>query len=188
MSSILDIVASLTLRTAIVIAILNMTISLQGKLSEKTVQANIFNLTTIVARVISNDCNMVGYQVSPPYFTSASSDTIELTYKDPSTNAQTWVKYFAGPTSELVSTNNPYDRKLYKAQGGAGAGVATANAQANGVVKLNFTYFDSTGATTSIKNNIKSFSVYLVIASGDSVNHLYPSAEWTYRFFPSNIN
>ncbi len=189
MSSIIDIVASLTLRAAIVIAILNMTIALQGKLGEKTAQANMFSLITTVARVISNDFNLVGYQVaSKPYFTSASQDIIEVSYVDPSSGSKTWVKYFAGSTSDLSATPNPRDRKLYRAAGIVGAGLAPPKSFANGVDSLKFTYYDSTGASTLINANIKSFSVYLVMATGDKVNGLYPSAQWTYRFFPPNIN
>ena len=191
MGSIIDIVASLTLRGAIVIAVLNMTIALQGKLSEKTVQANMFNLTTIVSRVMSNNLNLVGRGVSSNYFSYASQDTIGVSYIDPSTGSQTWARYFAGSTSELSNTSNPNDRKLYWAVGTGGAGVATPAVLANGVVKLQFTYYDTTGATLSAPVNtskIKSFKVYLVMASGDKVNNLYPAAEWTFRFYPPNIN
>lgn len=191
MGSIIDIVASLTLRGAIVIAVLNMTIALQGKLSEKTAQANMFNLTTTISRVMTNDLNMVGYQVSSNYFTYASQDTIEVNYLDPSTGFQTWVKYFAGSTTELSGTSNPKDRKLYRAIGTAGAGLATPSVLANGVVTLQFTYYDASGNTLSSpvnKSSIRSFKVYLVMATGDQVNNLYPSAEWTFRFIPPNIN
>ena len=189
MSSIIDIVASLTLRAAIVIAILNMTIALQGKLGEKTAQANMFSLITTVARIISNDLNLTGNQVSSGYLTSGSSSTIiEVCYVDPSNNTKTWVKYFAGTISELSETVNPRDRKLYRGAGIVGAGLATPLLLAKGVDSLKFTYYNLAGAQTAYKDSIKSFSVYLVMATGDKVNGLYPSAQWTYRFFPSNIN
>lgn len=189
MYSILDLVASLTLRGAIVIAILNMTVALQGKLSEKTVQANMFNLTTTVSRIISDDCNLTGSGLtSGPYVTYASADTIEVTYGDPSNSfVQTWVKYFVGSTSELATTSNPNDRVLYRALGTSGPGSGIRKAVANGVTQLKFTYYDATGVQTWTTSSIKSFKVYLVMASGDKVNGIYPAAEWTYRFYPYSI-
>jgi hypothetical protein len=185
--AIFDIVASLTLRAAIVIAVLNMTIALQGKLSEKTAQANMFNLVTVVSRVMSYDFTMVGNQVSFNYFTYASPDTIEVCYVDPSTAIKTWVKYFAGPKSELSKTSNPRDRILYRAAGTAGAGLAAPVRETTGVDSLLFVYYKSDGTTTTDKTQIKSFRVYLVLATGDKVNSIYPAAEWTCRFFPMNI-
>jgi len=192
MGAIIDIVASLTLRAAIVLAVLNMTIALQGKLSEKTVQANMFSLVTTVSRVMSVDLNLVGNNIASNYFTYASQDTIEVCFQDPSNlNKPTWVKYFAGPTSELSATANPNDRKLYRAAGTVAAGTATPAVAAIGVSQLKFTYYDVSGNTLSApvnKSSIKSFKVYLVMASGDLINNVYPAAEWTFRFFPPNIN
>lgn len=192
MYSILDIVTSLTLRGAIVLAVLNMTIALQGKLSEKTAQANMFSLTTTVARIMSDDNNMVGFGVGGTSFTTAKSDTIGFTFLDPTNGyTQTWIKYFMGDSLELYPTTpNPSDRILYRsiATGSGSPGAYTRKALANGAVKLVFSYYDASGTTTSTLSSIKSFKVYLIMATGDKVNNLYPTAEWTYRFFPPNIN
>ena len=188
MGAILDIILSLVIRGAIAIAILNMTISLQGKLSEKTAQANMFNLTAVVSRVVAYDCNLTGYNVSSPFFTSAKIDTMELTYYDPSTLGQVWIKYFAGDTSEMSGSRNPRDKKLYRIRSTAGPGTGARTVAAVGLDSLRFDYFDQSGSATSTLTSIKSFTVYLVMASGEKVNGIYPAAEWNYRFFPSNIN
>jgi hypothetical protein len=190
MGAILDIVLSLVIRGAIAIAIMNMTVALQGKLSEKTAQANMFNLTTTVSRIMSNDFTRIGYappgiSLTLPYFTYISKDTIEVTYYEPSSATQKWVKYFAGDTTELSTTSNRRDRKLYRAKGASGS---AASAIATGVDSLRFTYFDVNGDTAKTNAAVKSFSVYLVMATGEEVNGIYPASEWTYRFFPSSIN
>jgi hypothetical protein len=184
---ILDIILSLVIRGAIAIAILNMTIALQGKLSEKTAQANMFNLTTTVSRIMGDEMMMVGYKVSPPFFGVAKKDSIEFTYFNPSVGSQRWVKYALGDSLELSNTANPKDRRLYRCDG-ASAGTGVRKPVANGVVKMEFFYYDASGNETSTLSSITSFTVHIVMATGESVNGLYPASEWTYRFFPSNIN
>ena len=187
MGAILDIILSLVIRGAIAIAILNMTIALQGKLSEKTTQANMFNLVATVGRIMTDEMRMTGYNVSAPYFTVAKKDSIEFTYYNTTLGSQRWVKYALGRTSELSSTPNPNDRKLYRIDGNA-SGTGPRTLLAVGVVKMEFKYFTSTGDTTSIPGSVTSFSVYLIMASGEMINSLFPQGEYTYRFFPSNIN
>ncbi len=188
MGYILDIILSLVIRGAIAIAILNATIALQTKLSEKTVQANVFGLTTTVSRIMLDEMRMTGYNVAvPPYFSVATKDSIEFTYYNPTLAGQRWVKYVGGSTAELLNTRNPRDRKLYRCDS-TSPGLGIRKAVANGLVTLEFSYYNSNGDATSTLSAITSFKVHLVIASGDSVNGIFPAGEWTYRFFPSNIN
>jgi hypothetical protein len=187
LGAILDIIFSLVIRGAIAIAILNMTIALQGKLSEKTAQANMFNLTSTVGRVMGDEMKMIGYNVSAPFFTVATKDSIEFTYYNTTLGSQRWVKYRKGSPSELSSTTNPKDCRLYRADG-ASSGTATPQLLASGVVTMEYKYFNATGDTTTVPANIKSFSIHLVMATGEQVNGIYPAGEWYYRFFPTNIN
>ncbi|HEY6950982.1 MAG TPA: hypothetical protein VI758_01175 [Bacteroidota bacterium] len=166
-------------------AVLNVTISLQSKLNEKTVQVNEFNLVNTVAGILRQDLEKAGYNMAgPPYITSAAVDTIEVCYQVPPppaypAGAPTRVKFYAGPASELASTANPSDRILYKSVNGGVPSVV-----AKGVVGLSFQYFDANGNSTTNVNNIRSFSVDLIMAAGEKVNLIYPTAEWNTRFFP----
>jgi hypothetical protein len=167
------------------VAVLNVTIALQSKLSEKTAQANVFGLVTTVSRILREDLDKTGYNMgTPPYITNAAKDTIEVCYKanpPPAypAGSPTRVKYYAGRVVELASTTNPRDRILYKSINGG-----TPSVVAKGVDSLSFQYFDGTGAQTAVLNSIKSFSVYLVMATGEKVNGIYPAAEWKYVFYP----
>jgi hypothetical protein len=76
LGALVDIMLSLVIRGAIAIAILNMTIALQGKLSEKTTQANMFKLVTTVGQIMVDEMRTTGYNVSAPYFTVAKKDSI----------------------------------------------------------------------------------------------------------------
>ncbi len=188
MTYIIDIILSLGIRGAIAIAILNMTIALQGKLSEKTAQANVFTLTNTVSRIMGDEMKMVGLNVpSTPYFSVVTPDSIEFTYVNPTTGLQIWVKYLLGDPLELASTPNGFDRKIYRCAGSS-PGVAPRVLVATGAVALQFAYFNQGGNTTSSPSAVKSFSVHLVMATGEAVHDVFPAAEWTYRFFPSNIN
>jgi hypothetical protein len=188
---ILDIILSLVVRGVIVIAVLNATVALQGKLNEKTSQAIQLNLVSTVSRIMRYDLEKVGYYYNGVPFTIASKDTIEFYYSStlpPSPAIVLRVRYFVGDTLELSNTPNPTDRVLYKSVNGG-----TRTNVANGVVKLAFQYFDSTGAATANLSAIKSFSVDLIMASGEPIRgfsprKFYPSSEWYYRFFPTNIN
>jgi hypothetical protein len=188
--SILDIIMSITVRGAIVLAVLNVTVALQSKLSEKTVQVNEFNLVNTVSAILRQDLDKVGYNMAgPPYITSAAVDTIEVCYQASPpprypAGLPTKVKFYAGPVSELATpspgaTPNPSDRILYRSFNGGAPAVVT-----KGVIQLGFQYFDSTGAATSTLRNIRSFSVDLIMADGDKVNGIYPAAEWKTRLFP----
>ena len=185
MGAILDIILSLAVRGAIALAVLNVTIALQSKLSEKTAQANEFGLLTTVSRILREDLDKTGYNMgAPPYITNAAKDTIEVCYKpDPPpaypAGSPTKVKYYAGSVLELASSTNPRDRKLYKSVNGAAATVVAV-----GVDSLSFLYYDATGAQTAVLSSIKSFSVYLAMATGENVNGIYPAAEWKSRFYP----
>lgn len=188
MGAILDIILSLVIRGAIAVAILNMTIALQGKLSEKTAQANMFNLVATVSRILSNDMKMVGQNVSSPYFNVATQDSIEFAFADPPTSSNKhWIKYVAGDTLELLNTPNRMDRKLYRSDSYPTAGTGTRSLLATGVVTLRFDYYDKDGKVPSDIDKIKSFSVHLVMATGERVNGFFPAGEWTNLFFPSNI-
>lgn len=183
----------MVIRGAIAIAILNMTVALQGKLSEKTRQANMFNLVSTVGRVLSNDMKKAGYRTSATTnFNIASPDSIEFlcdtTTIVSATPVVCWIKYSVGSTSELSGTANPNDRKLYRTVRLASGGTGVRSLVAIGVVKLNFTYLENNGNVTSDVTKVKSFSVNLVMASGELVNGLYPQAQWTYHFFPTNLS
>jgi hypothetical protein len=187
--TILDIVLSLVVRGVIALAVLNVTLSLQAKLSEKSSQAIELNLVNTVSRIMRYDLEKVGYNWSgPPYFTIASKDTIEFYYNStlapaPPSSSPVRVRYYLGSTLDLSKTPNPNDRILYKSVNGG-----TPSKVANGVVKLAFRYFDATGAVTTNLSAIKSFSVDLIMASGEAIGGFYPASEWNYRFFPTNIN
>lgn len=187
MGAILDIVLSLAIRGAIVLAVLNATVTLQYKLQEKTVQSNEVDLVNTVFRILKYDFDKVGYNFSgPPFFSYASADTIAFSYSlalSPASSSPISVRYYLGSTTELSSTPNPNDRILYRSvNGGPGTNVA------RGVTRLKFKYFDVNGQSTTSLNNIKSFSVDLMMASPDSVNRIYPASERSYRFFPVSIN
>jgi hypothetical protein len=190
---IIDILLSMVIRGAIAIAILNMTVALQGKLSEKTKQANMFNLVNTVGRVLGNDMKKVGYRTSSTVnFNIATLDSIEFkcdtTTIVSASPAICWIKYSAGTTSELLSTQNPNDRKLYRTVRLVSGGAGVRSLLATGVVTLQFAYYDYKGDVTSDVTKIISFSIRLVMATGEEVNGMFPQGEWTYRFFPANLN
>lgn len=185
MGPLLDIILSLVVRGTIVLAVLDVTVSLQAKLTEKTAQVNEFTLVNTVAGILRRDLDRTGYNISnPPYISFAGTDTIEVCYNRMPPPAypggiDTTVRFFTGSRSELSSTANPNDRILYKS---VNSGVPTVVAK--GVTSLTFVYYTSTGSTTTNTALIRSFSVDLIMAGPDKVNNIYPAAEWNMRLTP----
>ena len=185
MGPLLDIILSLVVRGTIVLAVLNVTVTLQGKLSEKTAQVNEFTLVNTVAAILRQDLDKTGYNMAgPPYISVASTDTIEVCYNAVPPPAYpggiaTKVKFYTGPKSELSSTVNPDDRILYKSVNGGSPIVV-----AKGITTLKFAYYNSSGSTTSNTLYITSFSVDLIMKGPDKINNIYPAAEWNTRLAP----
>jgi hypothetical protein len=187
-----DIIGSILVRTAIVLIVLRMNISLNTMVSETVAHSTIQQELSILREVMTFDFEYAGLGVAAG---TAVKECSPGKFKfegdleaDGSIEA---ITYSYGATSELANTINPNDRKLYRQVGGE-----TVLNIANGITKCVFTYYNASGVQTTDKTQVKMFSISLILQDGslrveswkDGVQIItYPTSYWEQSFFPSNL-
>lgn len=194
MATMIDIIGSTIIRGAIVLIILNLNISLNNALSQKTVRAALKQKTVVPAQVLTDDIRLAGYNQpynpGPPFkpFAIAKSDEIQFLADLDSDSTADVVHYYLG-AAPSGSTHRVLYRQL---NGGASFELA------RDVISLTFTYYNSFGSTIAPglnKTGIKSISVKLKIESsvqategiGTDNTARYETAYWERTLFPQNL-
>ncbi len=178
-----DIIGSILVRTAIVLIILRMNVSLNTMATEAIAHSTIQQELAILRSVMSTDFDYAGYNVPVgTAFVDAKED--KITFKGDLNNDGTaeTIAYYYGSKTELSNTPNPEDRKLYR-QIGSGTPLNVAN----GITKCVFTYYNNSGVATTTKSEIKSFSISVTMQDGAPIDNRYPSTYWEQSFFPPNL-
>ncbi|MBI4418820.1 MAG: hypothetical protein HY563_08580 [Ignavibacteriales bacterium] len=183
MGVILDLVASMAVRGAIVYIVLTMNISLNQLLYEKAQYAIVKQNTATVADILRNDFRALGYGVSgvTPFLIADTSRVKFIGDLDDNAIIDT-VEYYLGPVSEMISTPNPDDRILYRKRNSG-----TPFDCGHGVTRLSLEYFDTNGSTTSTLSEIRALSIKIVMQGATQINVYYPTSIWETFLIPSNI-
>lgn len=177
MSIMLDILGSLAIRGVIVLIILNVTVSLNTVLYQKSAHAVVKQNLALSTDALASDLNKC------TAFLVAGTDEVEFEFlADISTGDVDTLHYYLGPTYELSATDNPNDRKMYSVLN-AGQPFDLAS----GMVTLQFEYLDIDGSPTSNLSLIKSVFVKLLMEHGNSFEGKYPSRQWEVHIFPANV-
>jgi hypothetical protein len=189
MGVMIDIIGSTIIRGAIVLVILNINVSLNNSLTQKTVRAALKQKTVVPAQILTDDIRLAGYnQTAPKVFAIAKSDEIQFLADLESDSTTDVVRYYLG-AAPVGSTHRVLYRQL---NGGASFELA------RDVISLTFTYFNSVGATIAPGTNklgIKSISIKLKIESNIQVTEgigtdntaRYETAYWERTLFPQNL-
>jgi hypothetical protein len=191
MGVMIDIIGSTIIRGAIVLVILNLSVSLNNALSQKTVRAALKQKMVVPAQILTDDIRLAGYNqpaFPPKSFAIAKADEIQFVADLNSDSTTDVVHYYLGapPTG---STHRVLYRQL---NGGASFELA------RDVDSLIFTYYTSTGAAIlpgTNRSGIKSISIKLVIESniqaiegiGNDNTARYEKAYWERTIFPQNM-
>ncbi len=176
MAIVLDIVGSLAIRGAIIAVILQVNVSLQQTLTLKTATANVReNLATMVS-IIETDVRQAGYAVSSPIFLTSAVNDVKFRTDLANDGTVDTVRLYLSGTEVYRKKNSE-----------------TALRIGIGVTQLSFTYYTSTGATTTDPNSVKSlkWSVsmeesYTISGTGDGETHR-PSAQSEFQVYPENL-
>jgi len=187
-----DIIGSILVRTAIVLIVLRMNVSLNTMVSETVAHSTIQQELSILRDVMSADFEYAGLNVAPTTaFREATSVKIKFDGDLNNDGIPETIYYYYGLASELSNTPNPNDKKLYRQ-----IGSETPLNIANGVTKCIFTYYNTSGIQTSTKSEIKSFSINVVMEDGSLTIKswkngtevvTYPASYWEQSFFPPNL-
>lgn len=192
MGVMIDIIGSTIIRGAIILVILNLNVSLNNALSEKTARAAVKQKTVVPAQIITDDIRLAGFgPTTSKVFAIAKSDEAQFSADLDGDSAAETVHYYLGPPP-AGSTH----RALYRAVSSINGG--TPFELARDVDSLIFIYYkvDGTSAGTGLNiDNIKSIYVKLVIESNAMVSEgigagntpQYVKAYWERHLFPQNL-
>lgn len=183
-STILDIIGSMIIGGIL----LNITMRLNDAATEKTynngAELSLQENMAIVAQMLETDFRKIGFCADWNKFPDPSkaivyadeSNIKYLTDLDSDTNMDS-IRYFLGPTSELLSTPNPRDRMLYRVENNEAP--LTSNL---GVTQFRLVYFDALGDTIAppitTAGLINSIEINLAVESVAAYDTAYSSAFW----------
>ena len=178
-----DIIGSILVRTAIVLIVLRMNVSLNTMVNETVAHSTIQQELAILRDVMGADFEYAGLTVpTGTAFLIAVPNQIKFKGDIDGDGIAETVYYYYGPASELSNTPNPNDKKLYRQiDGGIPLNIA------NGVTKCIFTYYNGTGSQTTDMTQIKMFSISVIMQDGTPINDKYPASYWEQSFFPLNL-
>lgn len=195
MGVMIDIIGSTIIRGAIILVILNLNVSLNNALSQKTVRAALKQKTVVPAQILTDDIRLAGYnQPGPPSFSPkalAIADTSEIKFlADLNSDSTTDIVHYYLGAADPVSKHRVLCRQLNNA--------VTPDTLARDVISLRFTYYNSSGGTIPPGTNrtlIKSISIKLTIESNIQVTEgigtgnsaRYERAYWERTIFPQNL-
>jgi hypothetical protein len=189
MGVMIDIIGSTIIRGVIVLVILNLNVSLNNALTQKTARAAMKLKTVVPAQLLTDDISLAGYnQGTTKVFPMAKADEIQFLADLNNDGTADIVHYYLG-AAPAGSTH----RVLYR-QLNLGASFELAR----DVDSLTFTYYSILGTTIAPginKLGIKSISVKLKIESNVKVTEgietgktaNYEIAYWERTIFPKNL-
>jgi len=188
-----DIIGSILVRTAIVLIVLRMNISLNTMVSESMAHTNIQQELSILRDIMTSDFEYVGLGLAKGTgVKECTSSKFKFDADLAADGSIETVSYYYGDTDELANTPNPNDRKLYR-QIGSGTPLNVAN----GITKCVFTYYKQDGNPTTDKAQVASFLLTLTLEEGTFSTQVkksdgtyinkYPASYWEQTFFPPNL-
>jgi hypothetical protein len=183
-STILDILGSMIIGGIL----LNITMRLNDAATEKTynnsAELSLQQNMATVAQMLETDFRKIGFCSDWNKFPDPSKAVVYadqssikyLTDLDSDTNMDS-IRYYLGPTSELLNTPNPRDRILYRVENND-----TPMPSNLGVTQFRLVYFDALGDTIpppiTTPGLITSVEINLAVESVASYDTAYSSAFW----------
>ncbi|MEX2117201.1 MAG: hypothetical protein WEB37_09950 [Bacteroidota bacterium] len=179
----LDLVASMVVRGAIVYIVLTMNISLNELLYEKAQYAIVKQNTATMSDVLRNDFRYIGYAVSSGNaILIADSNQIKFQGDIDNNGVLDTMHFYIGLVTEMAGTPNPSDRIIYRRRNSG-----TPFVFGHGVTQFLLTYYKANGNVTTSLGEIKSLKVRIVVQGEQEINRYYPTSIWEAYLQPSNI-
>jgi len=183
-STILDILGSMIIGSILLSITLRLNDSATGKTYYNSAELSLQENMATIAQIIETDFRKIGYCADWNKFPDpskavvyADSSSIKyLTDIDSDSNMDS-IRYYLGPTSELLSTPNPRDRMLYRVLNNE-----TPKTSNLGVTQFRLIYFDALGDTIpppiTTPGLINSVEINLAVESVAAYDTSYSSAFW----------
>jgi hypothetical protein len=183
-STILDVLGSMIIGSILISITLRLNDSATGKTYNNSAELSLQENMATVAQIIETDFRKIGFCADWNKFPDPAKAVIYadessikyLTDIDSDTNMDS-IRYYLGPTSELLSTPNPRDRMLYRVVNNEAP--MTSNL---GVTQFRLVYFDALGDTIpppiTTPGLITSVEINLAVESVAAYDTAYSSAFW----------
>ena len=173
MNQSLDLIGSYILGGIVILALVGLTLSYNGK-SQETKLSEIAQYTTqVTGKIMENDFDKLGYRVSGNKIISIDSASITF-MADLDNN---------GSADSITYSTSTQNNKLYLSRRVAGAQTSSWKIP---VQKFSISGIDSTGAATFNITNIKGISVSLTTKKESNARYAI-GAFWQRKFYPSNL-
>lgn len=173
----------------ITLTALVMNFTMSSKISELVIDKYSQQSAITTAQIIEYDLYKIGYRSAGNSILNA--DSTDLQYKaDVDNNGLVdTVRYYKGSVSELITTANPNDFKIYRKVN------STTPSVIGFATDLKFTYQEANtdvmnyGSLNSQvnRNDIRFITVFVRTESPDSVNFGYSPVEWRKQILPKNL-
>jgi hypothetical protein len=183
-STIIDIMGSMIIGGILLTITLRLNDSATGKTYNNSAELSLQENMATVAQIVETDFRKIGYCADWNKFPDPSKAVVYadetsikfLTDIDLDTNMDS-IRFYLGPTSELLSTPNPRDRILYRVVN------TEAPIKSNlGVTQFRLVYFDALGDTLpppiTSPGLITSVEINLAVESVAAYDTAYSSAFW----------
>jgi hypothetical protein len=183
-STILDILGSMLIGGILLSITLRLNDAATAKTYNNSGELSLQQNMVTVAQIIENDFRKIGYcadwnkfpDPSKAIVSAGESNIKYLADIDYDTNMDS-IRYYLGPTSELLSTPNPRDRMLYRVLNNQAPSSSNL-----GVTQFRMVYFDTLGDTIFLPITdpglIASIEINLTVESVAAYDTAYSSAFW----------
>ena len=183
-STILDVLGSMVIGGILLSITLRLNDSATGKTYNNSAELSLQENMATIAQIVETDFRKIGYCADWNKFPDPSKAVIYAdensikfyTDLDFDTNMDS-IRYYLGPTSELLSTPNPRDRILYRV-----VNAETPMPSNLGVTQFRLVYFDALGDTipppVTIPGLISSVEINLAVESVAAYDTAYSGAFW----------
>jgi hypothetical protein len=179
MSTLLDIIGAGLIAVIMLLQLLTMNANLHETDYSNTTALTTQTNTVVLARMIEYDVLKMGYHTPKPSILTATSDTLVFKADLRNNGTVNTVKYYLGALA--TSTRNPYDRVIYRVVDGSSTMMTL------GVTAFTMTYFNADGATTSVRDSIRSINVKFTVKSTVPIDTTYSAAYWQKKLYPKNL-
>ncbi|MBI3586451.1 MAG: hypothetical protein HY088_04920 [Ignavibacteriales bacterium] len=194
MTFLLDLIGSTLIRSAIILIILSMTVTLNSALYDKTAAANTRANLEISANIMYQDIKQAGYNVSSPALDSAKARSVQFRADLDNKGGSDVIRYYGIYTIDTVWYNGAQavvdtTWKIRRVINGG-----TEFSIAKNLRSFSFQYFDANGNYTTTLSSIKAMRIELnarigATAAGTVTSTTLSNSTATkeFRVYPVNL-
>ncbi len=182
MVALLDLIGAAVIRGGIIMILLQLTLSMQDVLYERTERAAMDQAMYEGTTLLSYEFRQMGYHASGTTITEL--DTNRITFQSDITNDGTadQIRYSVAQMSGIPDSLGVKKYFLNRSLNGG-----TALPMLRYVTRFRIQCFDVNGNMTSTASQVKSLLIIIQTQSNNYFNGRYPASAWQSQIFPMNL-